>query len=72
MRCALVPQNAPSIANFLSIANLHLTTASPRLLATVKMLIPKADRKAIHELVLHTIQHCGATELGTFTRNIQS
>jgi hypothetical protein len=37
------------------------------------MLIPKADRKAIHELVLlYTSQHKGTIELWTFTRNIQS
>jgi hypothetical protein len=33
------------------------------------MLIPKADRKKIHELVLlYTRQHCGATEMWTFAR----
>lgn len=30
------------------------------------MLIPKADRKKIHELVYLTRQHCGAIELWTF------
>ena len=30
---------------------LQLTAATPKLSATVTMLIPKADRKAIHELV---------------------
>jgi hypothetical protein len=37
------------------------------------MLIPKADRKKIHELVyLNTCHHCGAIETWTFTRNIQT
>ena len=37
------------------------------------MLIPKADRKLIHELVLLCTGHiCGATEKWTFARNIQS
>jgi hypothetical protein len=33
----------------------------PRLLATVKMLIPKADRKLIHELVFLTTTTANAT-----------
>lgn len=49
-------------SSFLDIAN-HLTQQQ-RLLATVKMLIPKADRKLIHELVsLTTVNATPALEL---------
>jgi hypothetical protein len=61
-----------AISTLLLIDHLHLTTASPRSFVTVKMLIPKADRKKIHELVyLYTSHQCGAIEKWTFAQNIQ-